>query len=310
MKGKITPARVVSAPYRAYSKTKLAGKIGLKSKFGAKYALPLAGGALALHGAEIVGDSIAARALHDQRKEIKKALLDIVDAHRKGVISTETATKMSDAIIDAVSKKQMTDTKQIFDAVDAISPVIPSKKLQMANSGLQATRKTAKKAKAGIALAKKPPLVPATPEETVPMAKGLDVTWSGEISKRDDEKRQVFGFCTVTHLNGEAVIDRQGDYIPLDEIEKSAYTYVLNSRKGGDMHARDGEVPLHTSDMIESFVITPEKLEKMGLPEDALPHGWWVGFKVNDDRQWEMVKKSERTGFSIHGSGKRVEKSL
>ena len=111
-------------------------------------------------------------------------------------------------------------------------------------------------------------------------------------------------------LNGEAVIDRQGDYIPLDEIEKSAYTYVLNSRKGGDMHSRDGEQPLHTSDMIESFVITPEKLEKMGLDSNALPHGWWVGFKVNDDAQWERVKKSERTGFSIHGSGKRVEKSL
>ena len=52
--------------------------------------------------------------------------------------------------------------------------------------------------------------------------------------------------------------------------------------------------------------VTPEKLEKMGLADDALPHGWWVGFKVNDDAQWERVKKSERTGFSIHGSGKRV----
>ena len=245
--------------------------------------------------------------------QIKKALDDIVRARRNGVISTDTAITMAGDLMDAVSKKQMTDSKQIFDTVDAIAPVIPSKKLQMANMGLQSTRKAANKAKRGLAFARKPPMVPATPQETtepLPVVKGLDVVWSGEISKRDDEKRQVFGFCTVTHLNGEAVIDRQGDYIPLDEIEKSAYTYVINSRKGGDMHARDGESPLHTSDMIESFVITPEKLEKMGLADDALPHGWWVGFKVNDDAQWERVKKSERTGFSIHGSGKRVEKSL
>jgi hypothetical protein len=45
----------------------------------------------------------------------------------------------------------------------------------------------------------------------------------------------------------------------------------------------------------------------MGLAEDALPHGWWVGFKVNDDVQWDMVKTGERAGFSIHGSGKRKE---
>jgi hypothetical protein len=138
---------------------------------------------------------------------------------------------------------------------------------------------------------------------------GPELTWTGEIAKMDTDKRQVFGWCTVTHLNGEEVIDLQGDYIPLEEIEKAAYSYVIDSRKGGDMHSRDGELPLHTSDMVESFVVTPEKLQKMGLRSDALPHGWWVGFKVNDDKQWDMVKNGERTGFSIHGSGKRVEKN-
>lgn len=108
-------------------------------------------------------------------------------------------------------------------------------------------------------------------------------------------------------MNGEEVVDRQGDYIPLTEVEKSAYNYVIHSRKGGDMHKRDGEVPLHTSDLIESFVVTPEKLEKLGLDENAIPHGWWVGFKVNDDQQWEDVKKGERAHFSIHGKGKRKE---
>ena len=138
----------------------------------------------------------------------------------------------------------------------------------------------------------------------------IDTTWTGEISKVDEDKRQVFGWCSLSEMNGEPVVDLQGDYVSINEIEKSAYGYVLTSRKGGDMHARDGAAPLHTSDLIESFVVTPEKLEKMGLPADSLPLGWWVGFKVNDDKQWEDVKKGERTGFSIHGKGSRVEKVL
>ena len=140
--------------------------------------------------------------------------------------------------------------------------------------------------------------------------KSVDTTWSGEISKVDGDKRQVFGWCSLSEVDGEPVVDLQGDYVPIDAIESSAYKYVLTSRKGGDMHERDGEVPLHTSDLIESFVVTPDKLEKMGLPGDSLPLGWWVGFKVNDDKQWDMVKKNERTGFSIHGKGSRVEKVL
>lgn len=135
------------------------------------------------------------------------------------------------------------------------------------------------------------------------------VTWDADITGIDEDKRQVFGWCTVTHVNGEEVTDKQGDYIPLDEIEKAAYNYVLTSRKGGDMHARDGDGPKHTADLIESVVFTPEKLKGMGINPDAVPNsGWWVGMKVNNDEQWKMVKNDERTAFSIHGKGKRTDR--
>ena len=95
-------------------------------------------------------------------------------------------------------------------------------------------------------------------------------------------------------------------------MERSAYRYVLDSRKGGDMHARVGKgllsgwsEPKHTADLVESFVVTPEKLQSLGLPGDALPLGWWVGFQVNDDEQWALVKDGKRSGFSIHGTGTR-----
>jgi hypothetical protein len=77
------------------------------------------------------------------------------------------------------------------------------------------------------------------------------------------------------------------------------------------MHARDGENPKHTADLIESVIFTPEKVAEMGLDPETFPKmGWWMGMKVNDEEQWELVKKGERKGFSIHGRGKRTEREM
>jgi hypothetical protein len=319
--GKKTFARAASAPYRAYEGTGmhkwLESKMGQKKGVNMKYAIPAAGGALALHSAELVGDSIAARALSEQRKTpkdmksvvvnradaktkalVKKSLGQIVDARRRGVISTDQAIAMAAMVVEKADKPLgegfEREAEKIvpftYHGAETETPAKPTKEL-----GLKPKTPSVKP---------KPFKTPKSPNDvktSFGKSESPDLTWSGEISKMDTDKRQVFGFCTVTHVNGEPVIDLQGDYVPLEEIEKAAY---------GDMHTRDGEQPLHTSDMIESVIITPEKLESWGLAKDAMPYGWWVGFKVNDDDQWEKVKKNERTGFSIHGSGKRVEKSM
>lgn len=129
---------------------------------------------------------------------------------------------------------------------------------------------------------------------------------SVEFAKTENDKHQVFGWASVVKMNGQPVIDRQGDWIDPEEIEKAAYAYVEKSRKGGHQHKRDGDAPFHASNMIESIVFTDEKVEKMGLPDD-FPRGWWVGYKVHDEDTWAKVKSGEVTGFSIHGRGKRVE---
>lgn len=134
----------------------------------------------------------------------------------------------------------------------------------------------------------------------------FSVVWSGEFSKTDDERRQAFGWASVVEVNGEPVIDLQGDWITPDELEKAAYNYVRKSRVGGTQHARDEmDSPVHAGDMIESFVVTPEKIEKMGLPPST-PVGWWVGFQYHDDATWDDIKSGRKTGFSVHGKGKRV----
>lgn len=145
------------------------------------------------------------------------------------------------------------------------------------------------------------------------VAKSDSLEWSGTISKVDTDKRLVFGWCSISKVNGEEVYDLQGDYVPIETTEDAAYRYVIHSRKGGDMHRRVTkhafgvrDEPLHTADLVESMVVTQEKLDAWGLTEKQLPLGWWVGFKVNDDAQWADVKSGKRPAFSIHGSGVRV----
>ncbi len=125
----------------------------------------------------------------------------------------------------------------------------------------------------------------------------------GEISKKDEDQQLVFGWASVgIRKNGEVVIDRQGDILDDPaEIEKSAYDFVLHSRDGGEMHVRKG-----VSTLVESFVSTPEKLSAMGLAPDALPMGWWTGWKVRDKNVWSGVKSGKYPMFSVHGRGIRT----
>jgi hypothetical protein len=130
-------------------------------------------------------------------------------------------------------------------------------------------------------------------------------SWDVEvpIAKVDSDKRLAFGWASVTvDDDGSVLVDKQGDTISsLWELEKAAYTYVLKSRDASDRHTRRG-----VAELVESMVVTPEKLVKMGLPPDAISPGWWVGFLVRDDAVWQGVKKGDYESFSIGGWGDRA----
>lgn len=128
------------------------------------------------------------------------------------------------------------------------------------------------------------------------MIGGDSVRLEGKIAKIDGDKFLVFGWASVADEKGAAVVDSQGDTIPIDTLEKAAYEYVLHSRTGGEMHEVMGVAKL-----VESIVFTPEKLEMLGLDKDSLPHGWFVGFKVNDAEAWQKIKQGEYSMFSIGG---------
>lgn len=121
----------------------------------------------------------------------------------------------------------------------------------------------------------------------------------GTIAKVDQDRQMVFGWVTVAEEGGVEVVDKQGDVMTEDEMEKMAYDFVLNCRKAGEMHKRVEGV----GKLVESMVFTKEKQGALGI--DLGKSAWWCGFKVDDAAIWDKVKKGEYRAFSIHGVGLR-----
>ena len=131
-----------------------------------------------------------------------------------------------------------------------------------------------------------------------------EVTWSQdlEIKKTDDEQQLVFGWLSVAvDKSGETVIDIQGDIIEPQELEYAAYDFVLHARKAGDAHERIEGI----GRLVESMVFTVEKQQALGIPENTVPIGWFVGFKIDDEQVWKKVKSGEYGSFSIGGKALR-----
>jgi 2'-5' RNA ligase len=124
------------------------------------------------------------------------------------------------------------------------------------------------------------------------------------VAKIDDDKRLVFGWASISYTaDGEHLEDLQHDLIDPEDMEESAYEYVLNFRATGELHDPNLR---QKGRLVESVVFTTEKMRAMGIPEGILPIGWWVGFKIDDDEAWEKVKNGTYRMFSVEGTGQRV----
>jgi hypothetical protein len=123
------------------------------------------------------------------------------------------------------------------------------------------------------------------------------------ISKTDDDRQVAFGWAYVTKkADGTEVTDHSGEFIENVEIlEDAAYVFNLHYREGDERHTET--VKAH---LVESFVSTPEKLEKMGLTRDALPEGWWTGWYIPDAEMFAKVKSGEYSMLSIGGTATKV----
>jgi holliday junction DNA helicase RuvB len=117
------------------------------------------------------------------------------------------------------------------------------------------------------------------------------------IVKKDARRNLVFGWANVAMTPEGQVEDHQGHLIDLDDLESAAYRFVAKYRLSGDMHQGEG-----FGELVESLVVTEDKVEKGGFPRSMLGH-WWVGFKVPPEH-WDKVQKGDRVMFSIQGKAR------
>lgn len=123
------------------------------------------------------------------------------------------------------------------------------------------------------------------------------------IAKTIPDENLVFGWAYVSvEKDGQIILDHSDEVIDIEDLEYAAYAFNLQFRETGELHKGES-----VGQLVESFIITPAKLEAMGLEKDALPLGWWLGFHVEDDEVFEKIKKGEYAMFSIQGIATREE---
>lgn len=125
-----------------------------------------------------------------------------------------------------------------------------------------------------------------------------------EIAKVDEAQRLVGGYAYVSHdEDGLPIVDNEGDFVPTpEELEKAAVGFMLDHRSGDVWHNET-----LVAKAVESVVLTPEKMDAMGIQKAGMPQGaWWVTWKVLDDTTWDLVQKGLLRSMSIGGRGLRT----
>lgn len=119
------------------------------------------------------------------------------------------------------------------------------------------------------------------------------------IIKVDEEKHLVYGWASVTSVDGEPVCDLQGDIIDLDQLQGTIHK-TMTHRRGDTMHTKK-----RTHEIVESMCFTKELKEELDMHHPN--EGWFVVVKVHDPQTWKDVKSGKLKGFSIGGDGDREE---
>lgn len=150
--------------------------------------------------------------------------------------------------------------------------------------------------------------------ESEDLEKGIEI--SGNIIKLDGERQLAFGWFSIVEIDGRPLTDTQGDIIDESTIEEAAYDFVLEARKGGNMHESNEDGSIRgVGRLVESVVFTKEKqvamvksLQDQGIDAvlDLKCIAWWGGMHVEDSETWKKIKEGHLRAWSIGGKGKRA----
>lgn len=124
------------------------------------------------------------------------------------------------------------------------------------------------------------------------------------LTKQADgaEREEMFVYGIVLEPD---TVDAQNDTYSADEIRKAAHGYMEFHRNRGDQHktlVNDKVVILESHvERAPDFTMVDshgnERVVKQG--------SWLLGYGIRDTELWGMIKRGERTGFSIGGSAVR-----
>jgi broad specificity phosphatase PhoE/2'-5' RNA ligase/cation transport regulator ChaB len=157
---------------------------------------------------------------------------------------------------------------------------------------------------------------PKNPGRMMPRKKSEeDFEIVGEIWKVDEEKRLVFGWASICMVDGRMITDTQGDQILPSTLEDAAFSFVLDSRKAGEMHEANGNGTVTgVGQLVESLFVDAQKIDAMvsSLQQQGISAsmtmpicGWWVGFRLTPE-VFARVKDNTYRAFSVGGKGKRA----
>ena len=124
-----------------------------------------------------------------------------------------------------------------------------------------------------------------------------------EKSLYKDENNLVFGWgYEAIKKSGQQVVDHSKQFVDegdaLKELELATYAFNIGSGRIGF-----GHVGKSKGYVAECMFFTKEKNVVLGLSEDALPQGAWLGVYFPEDEDYKRVKKMKAPMFSLEGYG-------
>lgn len=123
-----------------------------------------------------------------------------------------------------------------------------------------------------------------------------DFVTVNDIIKTDDEKRLV-----TSIVYEPDVPDSQGDFMKAETIEKTAYDFMENYQNIDINHTFEANENVK---IVESYIAKCD----FNIGNRKIIKGSWVmTTKINDDAIWKDVKKGNYNGYSMGGTGTKVE---
>lgn len=207
-------------------------------------------------------------------------------------VSTELAAEIEKATLSTAARNDLDDSD--FALPGRKYPIADESHARNALARVAQVGTPEEKAKVRAAVKRKFPTIDVSKAEA-------ENTWLVDVPiVKNEEQRIVYGVV----LNPE-VRDSQGDIISKEEIEKTAHNFMTSYRAIDVQHSEvtkteDGR-PI--AEPVESFIVPAD----MNFYGATIRKGAWVlGVRVNDDATWQEVKDSDRTGFSMAGTGTRL----